>query len=164
MTLLLGCPACSSGPTALTERKLVLDTTRLIAAFIVCSLIATPTVSFAKARGGGGGYSSGSRSSGTPGSFGSRGSRTYDQNGAKPIEQSTATRPAATPAQPAAGSQTPTAQPASAPQPSFLQRHPLMGGIAAGIAGSWIGHMLFGATESSAKTNEAGDNAGATDG
>jgi hypothetical protein len=48
-------------------------------------------------------------------------------------------------------------------QPSFLQRNPLLAGIAGGIAGSWIGHMLFGATESSAKTNEAGEHVGATD-
>jgi len=38
-----------------------------------------------------------------------------------------------------------------------------MAGIAAGVAGSWIGHMLFGATDSSAKTNEAGEHVGATD-
>src|SRR5207253_1882567 len=107
---------------------------------------------FAKARGGGGGYSSGSRSSGSSQGFGSRGSRTYDQNGAKPIEQTTTARPSASPTQSATGNTAPTAQPASLPQPSFLQRHPLMAGIAAGVAGSWIGHMLFGATDSSAKT------------
>ena len=129
---------------------------------MVCAVIGAPTISFAKARSGGGGYSSGSRSSGSSGSFGSRGARTYDQNGAKPIEQTTTTRPTATSPPPAASSQAPTAQPASAPQPSFLQRHPLMAGIAAGVAGSWIGHMLFGATDSSAKTNEAGEQVGAT--
>jgi predicted lipid-binding transport protein (Tim44 family) len=48
-------------------------------------------------------------------------------------------------------------------QPSFLQRNPLLAGIAGGLAGSWIGHMLFGATDSSAKTNEAGEHVGATD-
>jgi inner membrane protein import complex subunit Tim44-like protein len=48
-------------------------------------------------------------------------------------------------------------------QPSFLQRNPLLAGIAGGIAGSWIGHMLFGATESSAKTNEAGEHIGETE-
>ncbi len=140
-----------------------MNTTRFIAACIVCALIGSPTISFAKARGGGGGYSSGSRSGGSSEGFGSRGSRTYDQNGAKPIEQSTTARPATTQHQSATGSQAPAAQPASAPQPSFLQRHPLMAGIAAGVAGSWIGHMLFGATDSSAKTNEAGEHAGAVD-
>jgi predicted lipid-binding transport protein (Tim44 family) len=39
-------------------------------------------------------------------------------------------------------------------QPSFLQRHPLLAGIAGGMAGSWIGHMLFGATDSSARVSE----------
>lgn len=133
------------------ERKgKTLNTTKLIAVCTVCALIGVPTISFAKARGGGGGYSSGSRSSGA-GSVGSRGSRTYDQNGAKPMEQSSTPKPSAT--APAAGSPAPAAQ----SNPSFLQRHPLLSGIAAGVAGSWIGHMLFGATESSAKTNENGE-------
>jgi predicted lipid-binding transport protein (Tim44 family) len=35
-----------------------------------------------------------------------------------------------------------------------------LAGIVGGIAGSWIGHMLFGATDSSAKTNEAGEQVG----
>ncbi|MEQ1793845.1 MAG: TIM44-like domain-containing protein [Nitrospira sp.] len=130
-----------------------MNTTKLIAACIVCALIGTPTLSFAKARAGGGGYSSGSRSSGTSSSVGSRGSRTYDQNGAKPIEQSTAAKPAAT----APPSTTAGPAPAAQPNPSFLQRNPLLSGIAAGVAGSWIGHMLFGATETSAKTTEAGE-------
>lgn len=129
-----------------------LNTTKLVAACLVCALIGAPTVSFAKARGGGGGYSSGSRGGGS-GSFGSRGSRTYDQNGTKPMEQSTAPKPATGTPPAQAGSPAPTAQ----ANPSFLQRHPLLSGIVAGIAGSWIGHMLFGATESSAKTNEAGE-------
>jgi predicted lipid-binding transport protein (Tim44 family) len=55
------------------------------------------------------------------------------------------------------------AQPAPARQPSFLQRNPLLAGIAGGLAGSWLGHMLFGATNSSAKTNEAGEHDGTTD-
>jgi predicted lipid-binding transport protein (Tim44 family) len=133
--------------------------TKLLAAMIVISLIGVPTVSFAKARGGGfgGGYSGGSRTSGASGSMGSRGSRTYEQNGAKPIEQSTTPRPSATAPPSAVGSPTPTAQPSPAMQPSFMQRNPLLAGLAAGLAGSWIGHMLFGATDSSARTTEAGD-------
>jgi predicted lipid-binding transport protein (Tim44 family) len=35
-----------------------------------------------------------------------------------------------------------------------------MVGLLSGIAGSWIGHMIFGATESTARTNEAGDRNG----
>ena len=136
------------------ERKVVLNTTKLIAAIIVISLIGVPTVSFARARGGGfgGGYSGGSRGSGLSGSMGSRGSRTYDQNSAKPIEQSTTTRPSATAPQSVPGSPTPTAQPTPAMQPSFMQRNPLLAGLAAGVAGSYIGHMLFGATDSIART------------
>ncbi len=130
-----------------------MKTTTLIAIVIVFSLIGAPAVSFAKARGGSGGYSSGSRSSG-PSGMGSRGSRTYDQNGARPIERSTA--PSASPSQPAGATSAaaPAMPPAQAMQPSFLQRHPLLAGIAGGMAGSWIGHMLFGATDSSARVNE----------
>ena len=137
-----------------------MNTTKLIAAAIVLSLIGAPAVSFAKARGGsGGGYSSGSRSGSAGGSIGSRGSRTYDQNGAKPIQQSATPKPSTAPQATPAG-QAPAAQPAPARQPSFLQRNPLLAGIAGGLAGSWLGHMLFGATESSAKTNEAGEPVG----
>ena len=129
---------------------------------IVIALIGVPTVSFAKARGGGfgGGYSGGSRGYSGSESMGSRGSRTYDQNGAKPIEQSTTPRPSATPPPSAAGG--PTAQPAPAMQPSFMQRNPLLAGLAAGVMGSYIGHMLFGATESSARTTDAGEAVGDT--
>jgi predicted lipid-binding transport protein (Tim44 family) len=42
-------------------------------------------------------------------------------------------------------------------QPSFMQRNPLLAGLAAGVAGSYIGHMLFGATDSMARTNDAGE-------
>ncbi|MCS6292514.1 MAG: TIM44-like domain-containing protein [Nitrospira sp.] len=142
-----------------------MNTTKVIASCIVIALIGTPAVSLAKARGGsGGGYSSGSRSSSASGSIGSRGSRTYDQNGAQPIQQSTTPKPATAAPQSAATSPSPAAQPAPASQPSFLQRNPLLAGIAGGLAGSWIGHMLFGATESSAKTSEAGDAATQTAG
>jgi predicted lipid-binding transport protein (Tim44 family) len=131
-------------------------TKKLIASCIVCALIGVPTVSLAKARGGGGGFSGGSRGGGS-GSMGSRGSRTYDQNAGKPIEQSTAPKPPAATPPPTTASPAPTAQ----SNPSVFQRHPILTGIAAGVAGSWIGHMLFGATDSTAKTSEDGE-AGAT--
>jgi len=89
--------------------------------------------------------------------MGSRGSRTYDQNGATPIEQSATPRPSATAPQSAPGSAAPNAQPAPAMQPSFMQRNPLLASLAAGVAGSYIGNMLFGATNSSARTNDAGE-------
>ena len=141
-----------------------MNTTKLIAAIVVIALIGLPTLSFARARGGGygGGYSSGSRSSSPSGSIGSRGARTYDQNGAKPIEQSTTPKPSAATPPSATGGQTPMAQPVPARQPSFMQRNPLLAGLAAGVAGSWIGHMLFGATDSVASTTAAGEQVGET--
>ena len=118
-----------------------MNTTKIIAGIIVIALIGLPTLSFARARGGGygGGYSSGSRTSSPSGNIGSRGSRTYDQNGAKPIEQSTTPKPSAATPPSAATGPSPTAQPAPAMQPSFMQRNPLLAGLAAGVAGSWIG-------------------------
>lgn len=145
-------------PTFFIERTPVTTTTKLIAACIALSLIGVPTLSFAKARGGsGGGFSRGSRSGGSD-SMGSRGSRTYQQNSAKPIEQSTTAKPATPP--PQAATPPSTAQSTPATPSSWLQRNPIMTGLMAGIAGSWIGHMIFGATESSARTGEAGDQTG----
>jgi predicted lipid-binding transport protein (Tim44 family) len=87
--------------------------------------------------------------------MGSRGARTHQDNGAKPIEQSTTAKQPTSP--PPSTSTGPAAQPAQAAQPSWLQRNPLLAGIAGGIAGSWIGHMIFGATDSSARTTENGE-------
>jgi predicted lipid-binding transport protein (Tim44 family) len=95
--------------------------------------------------------------------MGSRGSRTYDQNGAKPIEQSVTPKPSATAPESTPGNTAPNAQAAPAMQPSFMQRNPLLAGLAAGIAGSYIGNMLFGATNSSARTTDAGEHVGETD-
>ena len=132
-----------------------------MAACLVLSLVGVPTISFAKARGGsGGGFSSGSRGSNSSGSMGSRGSRTYQDNGAKPIDQSTTARQATSPPPSMASGPASTTRPTPAAQPSWLQRNPLLAGIAGGLAGSWIGHMLFGATDSSARTNEAGEQVG----
>jgi predicted lipid-binding transport protein (Tim44 family) len=137
-----------------------MNSTKLIAAIVVIALIGLPSLSFARARGGGygGGYSGGSKGMGSPGSMGSRGSRTYDQNGAKPIEQSVTPKPSTGAPPSTTGSPAQTAQPAPAMQPSFMQRNPLLAGLAAGVAGSYIGHLLFGATDSSAATTtEAGE-------
>ena len=135
-----------------------MNTTKLMAACLVFALVGVPTLSFAKARGGsGGGFSSGSRSGGSSGSMGSRGSRTYQENGAKPIEQSTTARQATSPPPSVASGPSPAARPAPAAQSSWFQRNPLLAGIAGGLAGSWLGHMIFGATDSSARTNEAGE-------
>ena len=141
------------------KREPALNHTKLIAAFIMIALIGTPAMSFARARGGsGGGYSSGSRGESASGNIGSRGSRTHDQSSAQPIQQSSMPKPATT-----APQQAPAAQPAPTRSPSFLQRNPLLAGIAGGLAGTWIGHMLFGAVDSTAKTTEAGEQAGATE-
>lgn len=124
----------------------------VIAIFLMVSLIGGPTLSFAKARGGGG-FSSGARGGNSSMGIGSRGSRTYQDNGAKPIEQSTTAKPSAAPPPTASGA--PPMQPAPATPSSWWQRNPLLAGIAGGLAGTWIGHMLFGATESNAKTTDA---------
>ena len=130
----------------------MVKSSQLIAVCIIASLVGMPTLSFAKARGGsGGGFSSGSRGGGY-GSMGSRGSRTHQDNGAKPIEQSTTAKPST--ATPPNAANSPMGQPAPTTSPSWLQRNPLLAGIAGGLAGTWIGHMLFGATESTAKTTD----------
>ena len=128
-----------------------MNSSKLIAVCIVASLIGLPTLSFAKARGGAG-FSSGARGGYSSPGIGSRGSRTYQDNGAKPIEQSTTAKPTTPPPPNAANS--PMTQPAPATSSSWWQRNPLLTGIAGGLAGTWIGHMLFGATESSAKTTD----------
>lgn len=135
-----------------------MNTTKLMAACLVFALVGVPTLSFAKARGGsGGGFSSGSRGGSSSGSMGSRGSRTYQDNGAKPIEQSTTARPSATPPSSAVGSPSGASRPAPAAQPSWIQRNPLLAGIAGGLAGTWLGHMIFGATDTSARTTEGAE-------
>src|SRR6266536_985751 len=94
---------------------------KLTATLVVLSIMAAPALSYARA----GGRSSGSGSSGgtTHSSEGSRGSRTYDNNGYKPMERST-TQPASPGVAPSPGSA--ATAPAAQPQPSFFQRHPLL--------------------------------------
>lgn len=86
--------------------------------------------------------------------MGSRGSQTYQDNGYKPIERSTTPAPSAVP--PTARPATPAIQPQPAGPAPFWQRHPILTGLAAGVAGSWIGHMLFGANNTLAAHGEAG--------
>ena len=132
----------------------------LIAISLITSLLLVPALSFAKARGSGGGFSGGSHGGNSSTGFGSRGSRTYQDNGAKPIEQSATSRPSATPP-PHQAANNPMSQPRPASAPSWWQRNPLLAGIAGGLAGTWLGHMLFGATDSSAKTTDTESGAGA---
>ena len=141
-----------------------MNTPKLIALMVVFAMTATPALAFAKA--GGGSRGSGGYSSGGSGSFGSRGSRTFDNNKFKPIERSTTPAPSAAP--PAARPAAPAVQPQAPSSPSFWQRHPILTGIAAGVAGSWIGHMLFGANDTqaapseSATTDAANENSGSS--
>jgi len=129
---------------------------RLITLGVVLSLLGTPVLTLAKAgsgyRGGRGSSQGGGLSSS---SVGSRGSRTFEQNGFKPIERSATAPASATAATNAPGHGAPaTSAPSPAVQPSFLQRNPVLSGLAAGLAGSWIGHMLFGATTAPAAGHE----------
>jgi hypothetical protein len=104
----------------------VRTTLTIIAAALSVALAAAPAVVEAKAG------SSSSKSSSSS-SVGSRGSKPMDA-------QPRAAQPQAAPGQ------TVNRAPATAPaqQGSFFQRNPIMTGIAAGLAGSWIGSMLFG--------------------
>lgn len=134
---------------------------QIITVGLVASLLGTPVLSFAKA---GGGYRGGGRGSSQGGSMssssvGSRGSRTFEQNGFRPIERSAASPGSAAGAPPHAGPGVPPSAAASpSAQPSFFQRNPVLSGIAAGLAGSWIGHMLFGATSTPAAVHDGQGN------
>ena len=133
---------------------------RVIALLVVLSLLGTPVLGLAKAgsgyRGGRGASQGGGMSAN---SVGSRGSRGIDQNGFKPIERSSILPGSAAGTPRASG---PVAPPNAAVPPvapsSFFQRNPVLSGIAAGLAGSWIGHMLFGATSAPAAVHEGSGN------
>src|SRR5260370_41127063 len=100
----------------------------LLALFFSANLALAPAIAEARA-----GSSSGGRSS----SMGSRGSRTYENNGAQPLSRSMTPAPEA-PRQPGFAP--------AAPSPaygggSFFQRHPFLTGLAGGVIGSWLfGH------------------------
>lgn len=105
---------------------------RFLASLFLCLALAfSPGRSFARAGAHFGGFGGHSYSS-HYGSYGSRGSRTYHYNGAGPIERSTtpfATRNAAPRGPATAGA---------------FGHHPFLSGIAGGLFGAWLGHMLFG--------------------
>jgi len=104
---------------------------RVATALLVGLLVLAPVVAEAAA---------GGRSS-----QGSRGSRTYDSGAGRTIERST-TAPTQRQA-PAAQPQTAPASPGMAggmQRPGFGMGSPIMTGIMAGLAGSFIGNMLFG--------------------
>ena len=107
----------------------------LLAVFIAVILALAPAIAEARA-----GSSAGGRSS----SMGSRGLRTYDNNGAQPLSRSLT--PVPQPSRP------PGFAPAI-PAPaygggSFFQRHPFLTGLAGGFIGSWLfGHSGWAAGE-----------------
>jgi predicted lipid-binding transport protein (Tim44 family) len=101
---------------------------RILLALLFCaSLTLAPALAEARA---GGSYHGGSSS------MGSRGSRTYQNNGAQPLSRSM--------------TQTPQRSYSGAASPaygggSFFQRHPFLTGLAGGFIGSWLfGHAGFG--------------------
>ena len=116
----------------------------LLALFVAATLALAPAIADARA-----GSSAGGRSS----SMGSRGLRTYENNGAQPLSRSATPQP-----QP---SRPPGFAPAT-PAPaygspgyggSFFQRHPFLTGLAGGFVGSWLfGHSGMAAGEGGAST------------
>jgi predicted lipid-binding transport protein (Tim44 family) len=104
---------------------------RALAVALLCAWVAFAP-GLAEARAG--------SSSGTGSSMGSRGSRTFQNDGAAPMERSLTPRPS-------------PSQPSLAPRPSplapaygggFMQQHPFMSGLMGGFLGAGLAGMLFG--------------------
>lgn len=105
----------------------------LLALFFSVNLALAPAI--AEARAGG---SSGGRSS----SMGSRGSRTFENNGAQPLSRSVTPLPE-TPRQPGFAPAMPSPAYGGG---GFFQRHPFLTGLAGGLFGSWLfGHSGYAA-------------------
>jgi len=119
-----------------------------ISVFVITfTLLFNVVIESALARAGGRSSFGSGRSSTSYFNQGSRGSRTYDSGGANgrnyaPMQKS-AQNPNKNAANPnAANQQAQPQQPNRAA--SFFQRNPFLSTVGAVIAGSWIGHMLFG--------------------
>jgi predicted lipid-binding transport protein (Tim44 family) len=105
----------------------------LLALFFSVNLALAPAIAEARA-----GSSYGGRSS----SMGSRGSRTYENNGAQPLSRSVTPLPE-TPRQPGFAPASPSPAYGGG---SFFQRHPFLTGLAGGFIGSWLfGHSGYAA-------------------
>jgi predicted lipid-binding transport protein (Tim44 family) len=103
-----------------------------LALFFSVNLALAPAIAEARA-----GSSSGGSSS-----MGSRGSRTYENNGGQPLSRSVTPLPA-TPRPPGLAPAMPTPAYGGG---SFFQRHPFLTGLAGGFIGSWLfGHSGFAA-------------------
>src|SRR5216684_4360280 len=111
-----------SAPQPLFGR--ILEWRILLSLFFCLALALAPSLAEARA---------GSSSSGGGSSFGSRGTRTFDNNGAAPLSRSMTQTPSATSPLAGAGAG------AGAMGGSFFQRHPFL----TGIAGGFLGSMLF---------------------
>jgi predicted lipid-binding transport protein (Tim44 family) len=110
----------------------------LLALFFGATIALAPAIADAR-----GGSSYGGRSS----SMGSRGSRTYEPNGAQPLSRSVTPAPEA-PRQPGLA---PTMPSPAYGGGSFFQRHPFLTGLAGGLIGSWLfGHAGYAAGEAGA--------------
>lgn len=96
---------------------------RILLALFCCACMAlAPALAEARA---------GSSYGGRPSSFGSRGVRSWDYNGAQPLNRSPAPSAAPGMSGPGYGG-------------SFFQRHPFLTGIAGGLFGSWLfGHAAY---------------------
>jgi predicted lipid-binding transport protein (Tim44 family) len=106
-----------------------------LALFFSATLALTPALAEARA-----GSSYGGRSS----SMGSRGLRTYENNGSQPLSRSATPLPE-TPRQPGFAPVAPTPAYGGG---SFFQRHPFLTGLAGGFIGSWLfGHSGYAAGE-----------------
>ncbi len=104
-----------------------------LALFFSVNLALAPAIAEARA---------GSSYGGSSSSMGSRGSRTYENNGAQPLSRSVTPAPV-TPRQPGF---TPTMPSPAYGGGSFFQRHPFLTGLAGGFIGSWLfGHSGYAA-------------------
>jgi predicted lipid-binding transport protein (Tim44 family) len=107
---------------------------RAAAIALLCAWIAlAPSLAEARA---------GSSSSGRSFSQGSRGSRTFEGNGAAPMDRSMTARPAPSPSAPSPGYSTPYNTPAYGG--GFMQRNPFMTGLLGGFLGAGLAGMIFG--------------------
>ena len=112
----------------------------LLALFFSANLALAPAIAEARA-----GSSYGGRSS----SMGSRGLRTYENNGAQPLNRSATPLPE-TPRQPGFAPASPSSAYGGG---SFFQRHPFLTGLAGGFIGSWLfGHSGYAADGDSGST------------
>lgn len=120
-----------------------------ISVFVIAfTLLFNAVCESAMARAGGRSSFGGGRSSTSYSNQGSRGSRTYEGGSAggknyAPMQRSTT--PASNPGNKGAAANQQNFQPQQPNQASsFFQRNPMLSTFGAALAGSWLGHMIFG--------------------